>query len=158
MLIYQKIGKSLSKKKSGQKDDKDSNWLWFLIALFNYNDKYHEASNKLVKTNHSELITTLASVTETLHLLDFNRNTQADFLNWANAGAIAIELITLGDFSRTRALMLKYSNLPMNFYGFCRCCLMLLSKKLNISDITTINRDFDVYRTKGRNLFTILIK
>ncbi len=125
-----------------------------LIALFNSKDKYHAVSIKFVKNNHSELITTLASVTETLHLLDFNRNAQADFLNWANAGAITIEPITLGDFSRIRALMLKYSDLPMDFAD---ACLVFLSEKLNISEIATIDRDFDVYRTKTKKPFTILL-
>lgn len=126
-----------------------------LIALFNSKDKYHAASVKFVKNNHSELITTLASVTETLRLLDFNRNAQADFLNWANAGGITINPITLSDFSRIRALMLKYSDLPMDFAD---ACLVLLSEKLNIGEIATIDRDFNVYRTKGKKSFTILIE
>ena len=53
-----------------------------LIALFDRNDKYHLATVQFIKENDSQLLTTLASITETLHLLDFNRNAQIDFLSW----------------------------------------------------------------------------
>ncbi len=126
-----------------------------LIALFNRNDNYHTASVEFIKTNRSELITTIASVTETLHLLDFNRNAQMDFLSWANAGALVIEPITRNDFLRIKALIMKYSDLPMDFAD---ACLVFLSEKFNISEIATVDRDFDVYRSKGKKPFTTLIK
>ncbi|MFQ5435165.1 MAG: type II toxin-antitoxin system VapC family toxin [Anaerolineae bacterium] len=126
-----------------------------LIALFDRSDKYHAASVEFIKANYSELITTLASITETLHLLDFNRNAQVDFLGWVNAGAVTIEPITAGDLLRIKALIIKYSDLPMDFAD---ACLVFLGEKLTISEIATIDRDFDVYRLKGKKPFTIFIK
>ena len=126
-----------------------------LIALFDRNDKYHLASIKFIKDNNSELITTLASVTETLHLLDFNRNAQIDFLGWVNAGAVTLEPISSDDLQRIKELTIKYSDLPMDFAD---ACLVLLGEKLNISTVATIDRDFDVYRLKGKKPFTTLIK
>ena len=126
-----------------------------LIALFDGSDKYHSASVEFIKTNHSELITTLASVTETLHMLDFNRNAQIDFLGWVNAGAVILEPITSDDFLRIKELVTKYSDLPMDFAD---ACLVFLAEKLNITRIATIDRDFDIYRLKGKRPFTTLIK
>lgn len=126
-----------------------------LIALFDRNDKYHLASVEFIKNNKSELITTIASITETLHLLDFSRNAQIDFLGWVNAGALNIEQITSSDIARIKELTIKYSDLPMDFAD---ACLVLLGEKLNISSIATIDRDFDVYRLKGKKTFTIFIK
>ena len=126
-----------------------------LIALFDRNDKYHLASIKFIKDNNSELVTTLASVTETLHLLDFNRNAQIDFLGWVNAGAVTLESISAYDLQRIRELTIKYSDLPMDFAD---ACLVLLGEKLNIDTVATIDRDFDVYRLKGKKPFTTLIK
>ena len=126
-----------------------------LIALFDRNDKYHLASVEFIKNNNNELITTLASVTETLHLLDFNRQAQIDFLGWINAGAITLESITSDDLQRIKQLTIKYSDLPMDFAD---ACLVFLGEKLNISAIATIDRDFDVYRLKGKRPFTTLIK
>lgn len=126
-----------------------------LIALFDASDKYHQASVDFIKNNPCQLITTLASITETLHLLDFNRNAQADFLTWANAGAIVLEPITLDDLLRIKTLIIKYSDLPMDFAD---ACLVFLGEKLNINQIATIDRDFDVYRLQGKKPFTTLIK
>jgi len=126
-----------------------------LIALFDRNDKYHLASVEFIKSNNSELVTTLASMTETLHLLDFNRHAQIDFLGWVNAGAITLEPITSDDLQRIKELTIKYADLPMDFAD---ACLVFLGEKLNISTIATIDRDFDVYRLKGKRPFTILIK
>ena len=126
-----------------------------LIALFDGSDRYHSASVEFIKTNHSELITTLASVTETLHMLDFNRNAQIDFLGWVNAGAVILEPITADDFLRIQQLVTKYSDLPMDFAD---ACLVFIAEKLNITQIATIDRDFDVYRLKGKKPFTTLIK
>jgi predicted nucleic acid-binding protein len=126
-----------------------------LIALFDRNDKYHLASVKFIKNNNSELVTTLASVTETLHLLDFNRNAQIDFLGWVNVGAVTLETITSIDLQRIKELTIKYSDLPMDFAD---ACLVFLAEKFNISTVATIDRDFDVYRLKGKKPFTTLIK
>ncbi|MEE9412574.1 MAG: PIN domain-containing protein [Methylococcales bacterium] len=126
-----------------------------LIALFDHNNKYHSASIEFIKNNTSVLVTTLASVTETLHLLDFNRNAQIDFLDWINAGAVTLEPITSDDLQSIKQLIIKYSDLPM---GFADACLVFLAEKLNITTIATIDRDFDVYRLKGKRSFTTLIK
>lgn len=126
-----------------------------LIALFDGNDKYHSASLEFIKNNKSELVTTLASVTETLHMLDFNRNAQIDFLSWINAGAVTLESITADDFLRIKELTIKYSDLPMDFADGC---LVFLGEKFNIDTIATIDRDFDVYRLKGKKSFTTFIK
>ena len=126
-----------------------------LIALFDRSDKYHLASLEFIKKNTSKLITTIASITETLHLLDFSRDAQIDFLAWINAGAITIENITSDDFSRIKELTIKYSDLPMDFAD---ACLVLLGEKLNISSIATIDRDFDIYRLKDKKTFTTYIK
>lgn len=126
-----------------------------LIALFDRSDKYHLASVAFIKNNESELITTISSITETLHLLDFSRKAQIDFLAWIDAGAVTIENITANDFSRIKELTVKYSDLPMDFAD---ACLVLLGEKLNITSIATIDRDFNIYRLNGKNAFTILIK
>lgn len=126
-----------------------------LIALFDRDDKYHSASVQFIKDNRSELVTTLASLTETLHLLDFNSNAQMDFLDWVSAGAVTLEPIMTDDLPGIREMMRKYADLPMDFAD---ACLVFLGEKLNISEIATIDRDFDIYRLKGKKPFTTFIK
>ena len=126
-----------------------------LIALFDSSDKYHKVSIDFIKSNKYPLVTTLASITETLHLLDFNRNAQIDFLEWISRGAIEIYNIQNNDFKRLKDLTEKYRDLPMDFAD---SCLVYLAEKLSIYTIATIDRDFTIYRIQGKKKFkTILL-
>ncbi len=125
-----------------------------LIALFDSSDRYHKEAIEFIKNNKYPLITTIASITETLHLIDFNRNAQIDFLEWVNRGAVEIHNIENVDFKRLKELTEKYCDLPMDFAD---SCLVLLAEKTNINTIATIDRDFSIYRIKGKKkLKTIL--
>ena len=125
-----------------------------LIALFDSSDKYHQEAVNFIKTNKYPLITTLASITETLHLLDFNRNAQIDFLEWVHRDAVEIHNIENIDFKRLRELTEKYRDLPMDFADSCLVCL---AEKLNLNTIATIDRDFTIYRIQGRRKFKIIL-
>ncbi len=124
-----------------------------LIALFDASDKYHSDSVNFIKTNKFPLVTTISSVTETLHLLDFNRNAQIDFIEWIHRGAVEIQNIENNDFGRLKELTEKYRDLPMDFAD---SCLVYLAEKLNLNTIATIDRDFSIYRIKGRRKFKII--
>ena len=125
-----------------------------LIALFDSSDKYHQEAVDFIKTNKYPLATTLASITETLHLLDFNRNAQIDFLEWVHRGAVEIHNIENCDFKRLRELTEKYRDLPMDFAD---SCLVYLAEKLNLNTIATIDRDFTIYRIQGRRKFKMVL-
>ena len=125
-----------------------------LIALFDSSDKYHQEAVDFIKTNKYPLATTLASITETLHLLDFNRNAQIDFLEWVHRGAVEIHNIENSDFKRLRELTGKYRDLPMDFAD---SCLVYLAEKLNLNTIATIDRDFTIYRIQGRRKFKMVL-
>jgi uncharacterized protein len=125
-----------------------------LIALFDSSDRYHQESVDFIKQNKYPLITTIASITETLHLLDFNRNAQIDFLEWIGRGGVEIHDIQNKDFHRLKELTEKYRDLPMDFAD---SCLVYMAERLNINTIATIDRDFTVYRIKGRKKFEIVL-
>jgi len=125
-----------------------------LIALFDASDKYHTDAVNFIKTNKYSLVTTIASITETLHLLDFNRNAQIDFIDWVHRGAVEIHNIENNDFKRLKELTEKYRDLPMDFAD---SCLVYLAEKLNLNTIATIDRDFTVYRIQGRGKFKIIL-
>lgn len=125
-----------------------------LIALFDASDKHHHDAVKFIKTNKYQLVTTLASITETLYLLDFNRNAQVDFLEWVHRGGVEIHNIENSDFSRLKELTEKYRDLPMDFAD---SCLVYLAEKLNLNTIATIDRDFTIYRIQGRRKFKIIL-
>ena len=53
-----------------------------IIALFNKNDRYHKKIKEFLKNYNGILTTTWPVVTEISHMLDFNVQTQIDFLTW----------------------------------------------------------------------------
>ena len=121
-----------------------------LIALFDASDKYHSAAINFLKANRDPLVTTIASITETSHLLDFNRNAQLDFLEWIYRGGVEVYPIEGGALKRIRILMQKYSDMPMDFAD---SCLVYLAEELRLNMIVTVDRDFSIYRIKGRRKF-----
>ena len=125
-----------------------------LIALFDASDKYHKKAVNFIKANKFPLITTIASVTETLHLLNFNRNAQIDFIEWIHRGAVEIQNVENCDFGRLKELTDKYRDLPMDFAD---SCLVYIAEKHSINTIATIDRDFTIYRIKGKKKFKIAL-
>jgi predicted nucleic acid-binding protein len=125
-----------------------------LIALFDSSDSEHKKAVEFIRSNKLPLVTTLASITETLHLLDFNRNAQIDFLEWVGKGALEIQNIEVQDFPRIKDLTSKYRDLPMDFAD---ACLVYLAEQLSISQIATIDRDFTIYRIKNRKKFELVL-
>ena len=125
-----------------------------LTALFDASDKYHNKAVNFIKSNKYPLVTTIASITETLHLLNFNRNAQIDFIEWIHRGAVEIQNIENDDFGRIKDLTEKYRDLPMDFSD---SCLVYLAEKLSLNTIATIDRDFSIYRIKGRRKFKAIL-
>lgn len=125
-----------------------------LIALFDASDRYHNKAVNFIKSNKYPLVTTISSITETLHLLNFNRNAQIDFIEWIHQGAVEIQNIENDDFGRIKDLTEKYRDLPMDFAD---SCLVYLAEKLSLNTIATIDRDFSIYRIKGRRKFKVTL-
>lgn len=115
-----------------------------IIALFNKNDKYHEKIKNFLKKYDGILTSTWPVVTEVSHMLDFNVQTQIDFLIWIQLGGVNIEAIENEDIGRIIELSMKYSDLPMDLAD---ASLVVLSEKLKVKEIITIDSDYYVYRT-----------
>ncbi len=125
-----------------------------LIALFDASDRYHNKTVEFIRNNSYRLVTGIASITETMHMLDFNRNAQLDFIQWVINGGVIIEDIENEELIRIKYLLDKYQDLPMDFAD---ACLVYLGEKFGIDTIATIDRDFTIYRIKGRKKFKMAI-
>ena len=126
-----------------------------LVALFDKSDAYHEQAIEFIKSFQGRLITTSATVTETLYLLDFNQNAQLAFLKWIDAGALHIESIEHEDFGTLISNFEKYSDRPIDFADGC---LLFLAERLGILDIATVDSDFEIYRLSNNRTFRIHVK
>jgi len=115
-----------------------------IIALFNKNDKYHHQIKSFLKNYVGYLSTTWPVITEISHMLSFNVQTQIDFLKWVQLGGVIINEINGRDIERIIELSQKYSDVPMDLAD---ASLVVLSEKLKIDKIITIDSDYYIYRT-----------
>lgn len=115
-----------------------------LIALFDKGDKYHEKVLEFLKSYKGKLVTTWAVLTEVSHMLDFNLNVQLDFLKWVELGGLEVYKIEQKNLTDIIPMMQKYTNVPMDLAD---ATLMYIAHKENITDIVSIDSDFDIYRT-----------
>ncbi|MCL2102322.1 MAG: hypothetical protein FWH22_11495 [Fibromonadales bacterium] len=86
-----------------------------LIALFDKDDLHHKSIKKFISINNCQLVTTTAVITETSHMLDFNVQTQIDFLKWISNKGVIIYDLHQKDIQRIIDLSTKYSDVPMDF-------------------------------------------
>jgi hypothetical protein len=120
-----------------------------LIALFNKNDRYHNKIKLFLKDYRGILTSTWPVLTEVSHMLDFNTQTQIDFLTWVNLGGINIEDIEKEDIARMIELSKKYSDIPMDLAD---ASLIVTAEKINIKEIITIDSDYYIYRTINKEM------
>jgi predicted nucleic acid-binding protein len=118
-----------------------------LIALFDRDDKYHEAVKEIVRTSRYKFITTTAVLTEVTHMLDFNVNVQIDFLTWVMTRGVVLQEIGPDDLPRVIELTRKYHDRPMDFAD---ATLVIAAERTGIRSILSIDSDFDIYRLPGK--------
>ncbi|MBL7005867.1 MAG: PIN domain-containing protein [Spirochaetia bacterium] len=126
-----------------------------LIALFNSRDKYHKKILGFMKDYRGILTTSWPVITEVSHLLDFNVQTQIDFLKWVKLGGVVPEAITVQDITRVISLSEKYSDIPMDLAD---ATLVVLAERLHIKEIITIDSDYYIYRTVHKEMLENIFK
>jgi uncharacterized protein len=120
-----------------------------LIALFNKNDKYHEKIKEFIKNYKGLLTTSWPAITEVCHMLDFNICAQIDFLKWIKLGGLKVEDIETEEIGKIIELSEKYSDIPMDLAD---ATLIIISERLGVKEIITIDSDYYIYRTTEREM------
>lgn len=126
-----------------------------IIALFNRNDKYHEVVKQFLKTYKGKLVTSWPVITEAAHLLDFNIHVQIDLFRWIKLGGLVIEEVAFDEIDRIIALTEKYSDIPMDLAD---ASLVILSERLKIKEIITIDSDYYIYRTIEKEMIKNILE
>jgi hypothetical protein len=126
-----------------------------IIALFNKNDKFHKIVKEFIKEYKGKLITSWPVITEASHMLDFNVQVQIDLFKWIRLGGLIIEEVSIDDIDRIIALSEKYSDIPMDLAD---ASLVVLSEKLKIKEIITIDSDYYIYRTIEKEMIKNILE
>ena len=125
-----------------------------LVALFDRSEPTHKSIVDFIKSFKGEIITSWPVATEVTHLLDFSVQAQIDFLSWINRGGIIINQIKMTELETIIKMMLKYSDRPMDLAD---ASLVLLGHQLNITEIITLDSDFQIYRLPNKKKFINLL-
>lgn len=126
-----------------------------IIALFDNSDQYHERVFDFMRTFEGKLISTWPVLTEVSYMLDFNKETQIDFLDWVIQGGIDIHNLEQWQLGSIRDMMNTYSDLPAVLADIT---LLEVAESNGLSSIITLDRDFSVYKLKNGHFLKNLLK
>lgn len=128
-----------------------------LVALVNRSDRFHAAAAEWFASVRGGLLTTEAVITESAYVLAASPRHQRAALKWVQraraAGLLAVEAVA--DHAAIAAILERYTDLPCDYAD---ATLIALAEKTGVAAIATIDqRDFSVYRIKGRKRFRLLL-
>jgi predicted nucleic acid-binding protein len=128
-----------------------------LVALFDPRDDAHAETRALLASVREPLLTTVAVLTETFHLLDPGSRGSAALREFVNAGGMTVWFLSADSLARCFELMEQYADHPMDLAD---ASLVTAAEHLRATRIFTLDRrDFTTYRARigrSRKAFTLL--
>ena len=128
-----------------------------VVALINRADRHHSAAADWFASYRGSLLTTEAVITETAYVLAASRAHQRAALLWFERARQAhlLQVEPMGDYAMLDAIIARYARLPCDYAD---ATLIALAEKTGVTVIATIDqRDFSVYRVRGRKRFRIVL-
>ena len=128
-----------------------------VVALINRDDHYHRSAVDWFQRFRGEMLTTEAVITETAYVLAASPTHQHAALVWFQraraAELLRIEPVT--DHAELARIIAQYADLPCDYAD---ASLIALAERTGVTAIATIDqRDFSVYRLRGRKRFRLLL-
>jgi predicted nucleic acid-binding protein len=100
------------------------------------------------------LYSTEAVLTEVLYLLNFSITAQCAALDFVLESVVEIVPASTMSLKKTKNLMKKYADLPMDFAVATIVCLATETRVQNV--VTFDRKDFTIYRLPKNQSFTIM--
>jgi uncharacterized protein len=117
-----------------------------IVALLNERERAHAWAVNLFKSLAPPLVTCEPVITESCYLLGRFGGQQA-VLSLLARGILVCEFRLLSELDAVRALMKKFSDVPMSLAD---ACLVRMSELNRDPVVVTLDRDFQIYRRNGR--------
>lgn len=124
-----------------------------LLALFNRADTWNQPVLAWLAANpHTRLLTTWPVVTEVCALLArrVGEAAAADFLLWIERGGVTLDLPAPASFHTILAITQHDRDVP---FDFADASVAELAARHGLTDVLTIDRDFDMYRNHRGKAF-----
>ncbi len=124
------------------------------VALIDRSESNHKQSVQWLKNFSGRLYSTEAVLTEVLYILNFSIKAQCAALDFVLESVVEIVPSNTESLKKTKNLMRKYSDLPMDFADATIVCL---ATETGIHNIVTFDKkDFAIYRLPKKKTFAIL--
>ena len=124
------------------------------LALIDRSESRHAECVQWLKNFSGRLYSTEAVLTEVLYLLNFSIAAQCAALDFVLESVIEIVPANLRSLKKTKNLMKKYADLPMDFADATIVCLATETGMQNIA--TFDKKDFTIYKLPKKKSFTIM--
>ena len=123
------------------------------VALIDRSESRHLECVDWLESFSGKIYSTEPVLTEVLYLLNFSTKAQLAAIDFILMSVVEIIPSDMESYRRSRQLMMKYSDLPMDYAD---ATLVSLSENTGIENIATFDRkDFSVYRISKNRSFTL---
>ena len=124
------------------------------VALIDRSESRHTECVQWLKNFSGRLYTTEAVLTEVLYLLNFSISAQCAALDFVLESVVEIVPANTKSLQKTKNLMKKYADLPMDYADATIVCLATETRIQNV--ITFDRKDFAIYKLPKKQSFTIM--
>ena len=124
------------------------------VALIDRSETRHAECVQWLKNFSGKLYSTEAVLTEVLYLLNFSITAQCAALDFVLESVVEIVPASTMSLKKTKNLMKKYADLPMDFADATIVCLATETRMQNV--VTFDRKDFTIYRLPKNQSFTIM--
>ena len=124
------------------------------VALIDRSETRHAECVQWLKNFSGKLYSTEAVLTEVLYLLNFSITAQCAALDFVLESVVEIVPASTMSLKKTKNLMKKYADLPMDFAD---ATIAYLATETRMQNVVTFDRkDFTIYRLPKNQSFTIM--
>lgn len=127
-----------------------------LVATADRDDADHAACRALLEGHAGPLVTTALVIAEAAYLIDRQLGAEAEAALYTSIidGALRVEALEIGDWTRLRELVETYADLRL---GGTDASLIAIAERLGATMVATLNhRHFAVVRPRHADSFTLV--
>lgn len=124
------------------------------VALIDRSESRHSECVQWLQNFSGRLYSTEAVLTEVLYILNFSITAQCAALDFVLKSVIEIVPSNTESLKKTKNLMMKYADLPMDFADATIVCLATETGMQNV--VTFDQKDFAIYKLPKKKNFTII--
>jgi predicted nucleic acid-binding protein len=124
------------------------------VALIDRSEERHKECVEWLKDFKDNILSSEAVLTEVLYLLNFSQRAQSATIDFVLSGAIVLVPSSLESLKRTKRLMEKYKDIPMDYAD---ATLISIAEVFSITRIVTFDaKNFGIYRMSSKQPFVVL--